>query len=82
MKHLLQISFVALCFLFTSCASSFHSINPQKMPFNYTENTPDVQFSYVYDVLSMKRNKKYAKKETKLGMRVVAVRITNKSGKI
>jgi len=65
----------------SSCASTFKSINPQKIPFSYTENAADVQFSYAYDVLSLKGNKKYVKKERKQNMRVVAVRITNNSEK-
>jgi len=81
MKHYLPILYLALCLLFSSCASSFKSINPQNIPYSFTENTADVQFSYAYDVLSLKGNKKYAKKEKKQRMRVVAVRITNNSEK-
>ena len=77
MKHLLQILLPLLSLLFSGCASTFKSIDPQKIPFNYVENTPDVQFSYAYDVLSIRGNKKYVKKEMKHGMRVVAVKITN-----
>ncbi|PIQ19977.1 MAG: hypothetical protein COW65_17630 [Cytophagales bacterium CG18_big_fil_WC_8_21_14_2_50_42_9] len=79
MKHSLPIFYLALCLFFSSCASIFHSIDPQKIPFSYTENNADVQFSYAYDVLALKGNKKYLKKEIKNGMRVVAVRITNNS---
>ncbi|GEO04965.1 hypothetical protein AAE02nite_26290 [Adhaeribacter aerolatus] len=81
MKHRLPILFVAVCLFLSGCASSYKSINPQKVPFGFTENTDDVQFSYAYDVLSLKRNKKYVKKERKHGMRVVAVRITNNTNK-
>lgn len=65
----------------SGCASGFRSINPQKMPFSYTENTTDVQFSYTYDILSLMGNKKYVKKERKHDMHVVAVRVTNKTQK-
>jgi len=79
MKQTLPIIYLALCLFFCSCASTFKSIDPQKIPFSYTENAADIQFSYAYDVLALNGNKKYVKRETKHGMRVVAVRITNNS---
>ncbi|WP_187696336.1 hypothetical protein [Xanthovirga aplysinae] len=37
-------------------------------------------FEYKYDVLREKKNKKYAKKESKKGIKVVGVKITNNTG--
>ncbi|MGV3588637.1 MAG: hypothetical protein ACO1OF_16650 [Adhaeribacter sp.] len=81
MKHRLPVFLLSLSLLLSSCASSFKSIDPHKMTFNFTDNTGDVQFSYSYNVLEIMRNKKYVKKELKRGMQVVAVRITNNSDK-
>ena len=77
MKHRLPAFLIIVCLFLSSCASSFKSINPQNIPFSFTDSSDNLQFSYAYDVLSLKKNKKYVKKERKNGMRVVAVRLTN-----
>ncbi|WP_017731833.1 hypothetical protein [Nafulsella turpanensis] len=78
MKHfLLLLSLFAGTLFSTGCASSYHSTHPPSNYFNSTENTDELAFSYRYDVLREKGNKKYAKKEDKKGLRVVAVKITN-----
>lgn len=76
------IYFSLLCFsaFWVSCASSYKPINPSTMLFNNLSADGDVAFSYRYDVLNLIRNKKYAKKETKKGIKVVAVSVTNNSG--
>jgi len=81
MKYFLPILFMASCLFLSSCASTYRSVDPHKMPFSFTENTGDIQYSYTYDALKIMNNKKYVKKEFKRGMRVVAVRITNNSDK-
>lgn len=77
MKKILPILFLSSSLLVSSCASSFKSINPEKVPYSYTSKESSVQYSYAYDVLAMKGNRKYVKKERKHGLRVVAVKIVN-----
>lgn len=63
--------------IFVSCASSYKAINPQTL--NYVTTTQDQNFvlAYKYGVLQGK----YAKKETKKGLKVIAVKMENKSGR-
>lgn len=58
---------------FTSCASGYQSITPKKLNFISTNVKDGVTLEYKYDLL----DKKYEKKETKRGVKLVAVSITN-----
>lgn len=60
-----------------SCASSYKPIGPLSVNYSNTEEKDGIEFSYRYDVLREKGNKKYAKKEIKKSIKVVAVRIIN-----
>lgn len=73
---LLPAVILSMTFL-TSCAGLYRPINPPHV--NYTNNTVNegISFSYRYDVLREIGNKKYAKKERKHGLKVVAIKLTN-----
>lgn len=71
---------LSVSILWMSCASSYKPIQPNSIPFNNLSSNGDVAFSYRYDVLNETRNKKYAKKEPKKGIKVVAVSVTNNTG--
>ncbi|RTY99499.1 hypothetical protein EKM02_09940 [Flavobacterium sp. RSP49] len=60
-----------------SCASAYKSIHPASL--NYISNNilHGVTLEYKYDLL----NKKYAKKETKKGLRIVAIKVKNDTEK-
>jgi hypothetical protein len=60
-----------------SCAGTYKPINPRILNYNYTESSNGVSMSYQYDMLQVRRNKRYAKKEDKKNLRVVAVKVTN-----
>ncbi len=77
MKKILPILLLSSSIFVSGCASSFKSINPEKVSYTYTSKESSVQYSYAYDVLAMKGNRKYVKKERKHGLRVVAVKIVN-----
>lgn len=66
-------SLLLLILLFNSCASAYKNINPQTV--NYASKTTEgnISLEYRYDLLK----KKYKKKETKNGIKLVAVKITN-----
>jgi len=47
------------------------------LQYNNSKKTGGVEFSYKYDVLSERGNKRYAKKEAKTDIRVVAIKLVN-----
>ncbi len=59
----------------TSCASGYQMIEPKSVNYNSIHEDANVKLEYKYDLLS----KKYAKKELKKGVKLVAVKITNKT---
>ncbi|MEN7546447.1 hypothetical protein AAG747_00920 [Rapidithrix thailandica] len=71
---------LAGCIL-TSCASGYHTIAPNQINYSSTTSNNEIEFSYKYDVLHERGNKKYAKKESKKGIKLVAVKVVNNSGK-
>ncbi len=76
--RLLKIVFVLLItILMNSCASGYKLINPNNLSYNSKNEDNAVLLEYKYDLLA----KKYAKKEVKKGVKVVAIKITNNSEK-
>tara|TARA_B110001454_G_scaffold218908_1_gene248519 strand:- start:3161 stop:3781 length:621 start_codon:yes stop_codon:yes gene_type:complete len=73
-KIILLISFIVA---FTSCASSYKTINPSNIDYRSKSTDKSVELEYKYELLS----KKYNKKELKKGIRLVAVKITNNSNR-
>jgi len=67
--------------LFTSCAGSYYAINPERLNYTAKAEKGGVLLNYRYAVLEQRGNKKYAKKETKKHIRVVAINLTNTTGK-
>lgn len=61
----------------TSCASGYKMIEPKAINYASTNETDNVTLKYKYDLL----DKKYAKKEVKKGVKLVAIKITNNSEK-
>ena len=72
---------ITLLFLFfislTSCASGYKKIAPKEINYLSTNIDNGVKLEYKYDLL----HKKYAKKEEKKDVKLVAVKITNESDK-
>ena len=63
--------------LISGCASSYRNINPPSINYNSHDISDGISFSYKYDVLREKGNRKYAKKENRKSIKLVAVKITN-----
>ena len=61
----------------TNCASGYKMIEPKTINYLSTNETDGVKLEYKYDLL----DKKYAKKEVKNYIRLVAIKITNNSDK-
>lgn len=63
--------------LLNSCASGYRPIQPEQLPYNSQHQESGITLEYKYDLL----RKKYAKKEEKKDVRLVAVKIENNSGR-
>ncbi|MBH8560512.1 hypothetical protein [Hymenobacter negativus] len=74
--HLLATGWLAFT---TGCAGSYSLIRPKSInTYTPSASTGPVALDYQFDALRLThRNKKYVKKENKMGYRVVAVRVTN-----
>jgi len=70
----ITLLFIALSTL-TNCASGYKMIEPKSINYISTNETNNVKLEYKYDLL----DKKYAKKELKKGVKLVAIKITNNS---
>lgn len=72
---------IFLIFIISSCASSYKPINPKALVYD-VKSTDGVGFGYRYDVLAFRGNNKYAKREFKKNIRLVAIKIENQSDKV
>ena len=61
--------------MLTNCASGYKDIQLKSLNYISKNEQSDIILEYKYDLL----DKKYAKKEAKRGVKLVAVRITNNS---
>lgn len=71
----ITLTAIAIAGIFCSCASSYKAIHPNSL--SYTSSDSSQTFAYKYGILGQARNKKYAKKEDKNNIKVVAIRINN-----
>lgn len=70
----ITLLFIAISTL-TNCASGYKMIEPKSINYVSTNVADNVKLEYKYDLL----DKKYAKKELKTGVKLVAIKITNNS---
>lgn len=75
MKNIKNLLPIIAIFILTSCASTYNGIDPASLQYESMVSDRDVVLQYKYEVLP----KKYAKKERKRGVRVVAYKIINNS---
>ena len=64
---------VALCIFSIQCASGYKAINPASLNYKSPNASESVAVDYKYNLMS----KKYAKKEDKKNLSIVAIQITN-----
>lgn len=72
-----KIFAIAIVFILSGCAASYKPIYPVSLNYDSHQSEDGVELSYKYDVLRQNGNKKYAKKEDKRGVKLVALKITN-----
>jgi len=78
MKELiLKAAVISLFIVLTGCAATYKPINPKSLNYLGSNSQEGISFSYKYDVLRERGNNRYAKKENKKGIKLVAVRLTN-----
>jgi hypothetical protein len=71
---LLKVTFLlSIILLLTSCASGYKMINPATLNYMSNNDNKEIKLEYKYNLLS----RKYKKKETKKGIKIVAIKITN-----
>lgn len=80
-QALRNLFFFFLLVWISGCASVYHPIEPLIVSYQAPEYTDSIGFSYRYELLREVGNRKYARKEEKAGIRVVAVQIANNSSK-
>ena len=61
---------LAITIILNSCASGYQMINPNSLNYNSNDTKKGISLEYKYDLL----DKKYAKKETKKGVKVLAIK--------
>ncbi len=62
-----------LCLLLSACASGYKPIRPKNLTYSSSDSDKGIGFHYRYNVLA----KKYASKEYKKNIRLIAVKLTN-----
>lgn len=77
MKKLKAFVLLLTVVLISSCASTYQPIKPDSLHYSSGDKKEGISLKYKYDLL----HKKYAKKEMKKGVNVVAIKITNSSEK-
>lgn len=77
MKLLKLALIVLVAVTLTNCASGYKAITPERINYVSKQQSNNVTFEYKYDIL----DKKYRKKEYKKGIKMVAVKISNNSGR-
>ena len=78
MKSLISRAMIlTFAVIMVGCAASYKQINPPTLNYNSHDIQDGVSLSYQYDILSIRGNKKYARKEDKNGVKLIAVKVTN-----
>jgi hypothetical protein len=67
--------------LLLSCAGSYKPMSSSISNFPIVQEESGLKYSYKYGLLTESKNKKYAKKESKKGVQIIAVNIENNTGK-
>lgn len=78
-KIFIQTIILLSVLLISGCASTYKAINPRQLYYTAHSSRDGVLISYKYNVLQEKGNKKFAKKELRRGMQIIAIKLTNKT---
>jgi hypothetical protein len=78
-KKIQQTLIVVLILLMPSCAVPYRNVKLETFNYPASVSEDGIKFSYTYDVLRASYNNRYADKEMKQWMHLVAIQITNSS---
>ncbi len=82
MKKIFIQTIILISVLFMSgCAASYKAINPTQLYYTAHTSRDNIQISYKYNVLQEKGNKKLAKRERRKNIQLVAIKLTNNTGR-
>jgi hypothetical protein len=73
------LALACIAAILSSCAGSYHPVRVNNVSYSSATEDEGIEMQYKYDVLREAGNKKYAKKEIKKNIRLVAVELTNNS---
>ena len=65
-----KVLLFTIAILFSGCAMYYRPISPEKLNYNILEKNDGIEFSYRYDVLKERGNKKMGKKELKSSVKI------------
>src|SRR5689334_17859159 len=70
--------------ILSGCAASYTPIVPEARKYtdSYSSADSSISYAYKYDVLSIRGNKRYSRKEKKAGLSVLSVRIQNNTNSV
>jgi len=81
-KSISRILVFTFAIFISGCAASYTPINPAFLHYNSHDTSNGIELSYKYDVLRERGNSKYAKKEDKKGVKLVAIKMTNTTDEV
>jgi hypothetical protein len=72
-----SFAFIVIAVLISSCAGSYKPMVPANMNYGSTSEGNGIAYAYRHNVLTETGNKKYAKREAKGSLKLMAIEITN-----
>lgn len=81
-KVILHSLLVIVVFVFGGCAATYKNIDPPALNYSAHDLQDGISLSYKHNVLRERGNNKYAKKEDKAGVRLVAIKLTNNTDSV
>ncbi len=74
-----RIAFLIIALLFSACAASYKNLKLESEAFYEKASTKNFDFNYKYNILSTSGNAFFARKENRKGLKLVGVKLENKS---
>jgi hypothetical protein len=71
------VSFILIASILISCAGSYRPIRPQALTYGSSYESTGIRYSFQHNILTTTGNKKYAKREAKRPVKLVAIELTN-----
>jgi len=79
-KIFIQVILLLSVLFMSGCAATYKAINPTQLYYTAHTSRDNILISYKYNVLQEKGDKKFAKKEAKKNIQLIAIKLTNNTG--